>query len=107
MTKARTEGTQNQKRTASSLSWPVLLVLGVGLLLLVSGIWRALGRAPGPPANFIPQAEGPRLAVDRELIDLGLQPYGRRVSAVFRVKNVGGETLRILEEPPVELVEGC
>jgi hypothetical protein len=70
-------------------------------------MWWASARASGPPANFTPQAETPRLAVDREAIDLGPQPLGREVSAVFRVKDVGSQPLRILGKPTVELVEGC
>ncbi len=95
-------------RTAGSRPvWLIWLAAGLSLLLLGGGLWWASARASGPPANFTPQAETPRLAVDREAIDLGPQPLGREVSAVFRVKNMGNQPLRILGEPTVELVEGC
>ncbi len=50
---------------------------------------------------------GPRLAVDRERIDLGILPFNKRAAAEFRVQNVGASDLIILEKPVIELVEGC
>ena len=50
---------------------------------------------------------GPRLVVDRELINLGTRPFNERVTAEFRIKNVGDSDLIVLENPTVELVEGC
>ena len=85
----------------------VLVLLGVGLLLLVGGIGWGLNERFGQAPSFTPQANGPRLAVDRTDIDLGVQPANRMVSAVFRVENVGSSALRIQGEPIVELVEGC
>jgi hypothetical protein len=96
-------------RTASKRpAWLVWLMAGLGLLLLGGGFWWASSPASGgPPADFTPQAETPRLAVDRDSIDLGPQPLGREVSAVFQVKDVGSQPLRIADRPTVELVEGC
>ncbi len=95
-------------RTASARpAWLIWLVAGLGVLLLGGGFWWASARTSGPPPNFTPQAETPRLAVDREAIDLGPQPLGREVSAVFQVKDVGNQPLRIADRPTVELVEGC
>ena len=105
--KALSRKRQHQKAAAGRSLWPILLLAGLSLLLLGGGIWWGLERGSGAPANFTPQAETPRLAVDRESIDLGPQPVNRPVSAVFQVKNVGSQTLRIQGEPTVELVEGC
>ena len=105
--KALSKKRQNRKAAVGRPLWPILLVAGLGLLLLGGGVWWGLGRGSGAPASFTPQAETPRLAVDRESIDLGSQPVNRQVSAVFQVKNVGSQTLRIQGEPTVELVEGC
>ncbi len=49
----------------------------------------------------------PRLVVDRDLVDLGTLPFNERVTAEFRVQNVGGSDLIILDKPIIELVEGC
>ena len=101
------KGKHAYRKTGGRPTWLVWLTVGLGLLLLGGGFWWASARASGPPTNFTPQAETPRLAVDREAIDLGPQPLGREASAVFRVKDVGSQPLRILGEPNVELVEGC
>ena len=101
------KGKRAHRATGGRPAWLVWLAAGLGLLLLGGGLWWASARASGPPSNFTPQAETPRLAVDRESIDLGRQPLGREVSAVFRVKDVGSQPLRILGRPIVELVEGC
>ncbi len=101
-------GKRTQKKAGGWPRWQIWLGAGLGVLLLVGGLLRFPGSASsGPPADFTPQAETPRLAVDREAIDLGLPPLNRQVAAVFLVKNVGSQPLRILGEPTVELVEGC
>ena len=101
------KGKRAHRTAGGRPTWLVWLAASLGLLLLGGGMWWASARASGPPANFTPQAETPRLAVDREAIDLGPQPLGREVSAVFRVKDVGSQPLRIADRPNVELVEGC
>lgn len=101
---------QNTLRGRASW-WPLGVAVVVGLLIVAVGVWwvqaggTPQGNAPGT-AIQTPLTE-PRLAVDRDIIDVGTQPFERRVSAVFEVQNVGGSTLHILEEPFVELVEGC
>ncbi len=101
-------GKRTQKKTGGRTAWQIWLGAGLGVLLLVGGLLRFPGTAPSAlPADFTPQAETPRLAVDREAIDLGTQPLGREVSAVFRVKDAGNQPLRIADRPTVELVEGC
>lgn len=49
----------------------------------------------------------PKLVTDRTQIDLGQQPYGNPVKAVFRLRNNGDQPLIILGEPQVEVVKGC
>jgi hypothetical protein len=81
-------------------------------MIVVAGVWwwvQPGGSPPGPaPVQVVPTSSAqPRLAVDRDIIDVGPQPFERPVSAIFEVQNVGSSTLHILEEPFVELVEGC
>jgi len=49
---------------------------------------------------------GPRLAVDRTLIDQGSVAYNHEVRATYRLKNVGDQPLT-LQQPTVEIAEGC
>lgn len=49
---------------------------------------------------------GPRLAVDRTLVDHGSVAYNHEVRATYRLKNVGDQMLT-LQQPSVEVAEGC
>lgn len=49
---------------------------------------------------------GPRLAVDRTLVDAGPVAYGQKVSARYRLKNVGDQPLT-MRAPTVDILEGC
>lgn len=49
---------------------------------------------------------GPRLAVDRTIIDHGSVHYGHTVNAVFRLKNVGDQPLD-LRPASVATLDGC
>jgi hypothetical protein len=79
----------------------------VGLAMLATAVaWICLptdGRA-GEAPTF---RGGARLTVDKDLIDLGTQPYNRVVEARFQLKNIGDHALQLPASPPVEVVEGC
>ena len=99
-------------REGKGLGWWPIAAAVVVLLIIAGVVVSQIGRpaasltgAPQSPQGA--QAGGPRLAVDRDAIDLGAQPFDRSVSAVFQVKNAGDATLRIIGEPVVELVAGC
>lgn len=49
---------------------------------------------------------GPRLAVDRTLVDQGSVAYNHEVRATYRLKNVGDQPLT-LQQPSVIVAEGC
>jgi hypothetical protein len=58
--------------------------------------------------NFTPEITGaPSVEVAQERVDYGDVRVNTPVETAFRVRNVGDETLVILGEPQVELVEGC
>lgn len=81
-----------------------LVLLGAAVLLGV-GAWSVLSRRPAvPPAEF---RGGARLAVDKDLIDLGAVKLGQRVQASFRLRNIGDRVLLLPSAPPVDVVEGC
>ena len=51
-------------------------------------------------------AGGPRLTVDRTEVAYGDVDYGDPVEAVYRLKNIGDETV-IIDEPSIKTLEGC
>jgi hypothetical protein len=83
----------------------ILAALGV-LVLAAVGTWVWLGRQD-PLAAAPVYAGGPRLAVDTDTIDFGAVRFEKMVTATFRLKNVGDQTLTLAANPPVEVVEGC
>ncbi len=96
-------------RTASALSWPVL-VAAIGMVAVLAGaiIWFFSNNQAGASSDFVPEVSGaPRLEVSEELVDYGDVRLNTNIETVFRVRNVGDRPLQILGEPQVELVQGC
>src|SRR5688500_4662311 len=83
------------------------LLVGLALLLVAAGgllLWQPLSAEP----DFVPEVSGaPRLAVDETTLDAGDVKFETPVQAAFRLRNVGDKPLQILDEPQVELIEGC
>lgn len=99
----------SQQRRARPIG-PLTLIVGGSLLLVgvvVFVIFSRNAASSAPPPGFQPQAQGPRVSVDRETIDLGRRPLDVPVEAVFYVTNVGSTELRIEGEPQVEVAKGC
>ena len=92
----------------NSLRGQTFLLSGMIGLALVVGVaaWSFLQR-PASTSFAAQSARGPRLAVDKELIDFGPVQFERMVSARFRLQNVGDQVLRLTVDPRVEAVEGC
>jgi hypothetical protein len=89
---------RNNRRQARRSPLPLIFGLG-GLALLALAVF--LLRPGGNEAGT------PRLEVDRTMIDFGEQHFNEPVEAVFQITNTGDGTLRIEEEPVVEVREGC
>jgi hypothetical protein len=85
-----------------------LYLAGGALLVIIIGVllWSNLGRASsgGSPTQV---AGGPKVAVDREQIDFGNVPLDKPVKAIFKLSNVGDQTLQILGQPVIEVKQGC
>ena len=85
----------------------LVLLAAVGLAVLASAVaWIAVP-TEGRTGDAPPFRGGARLAVDKELIDLGTQPYNRIVEVRFELKNIGDRPLQLPPSPTVEVVEGC
>jgi hypothetical protein len=87
---------------------PRLLTSGAVVLALAVGIaaWLLLPQ-PGHLSDAATSRGGPRLLVDKELIDLGPVRFDRIVKASFRLRNVGSQPLRLALDPQVEAIQGC
>jgi hypothetical protein len=65
------------------------------------------GNLATPPRPANAGVIGPRLELDRDLIDFGDEHFGQAVQAVFNVKNVGDDTLNLNVAKVATAVEGC
>ena len=83
------------------VSWALCLALLAGV-----AAWLLLPKEASVSHAAQPRV-GPRLVVDRELIDFGSVPFEHTVRARFRVRNVGDQPLQLAETPEVDAVEGC
>lgn len=65
-------------------------------------------RNDGASDGFVPEVTGaPRVTVAQDVFDYGDVKLGTTVETVFMVQNVGDQNLSIMENPQVEVVEGC
>lgn len=94
--------TMHPKRTI--LSRPFLIIVGV---IVVVGIGLAVITSQNS-APYVPEVTGaPHAEVSTTLIDHGDLQMEEFAESIFRIRNTGDQPLRILEEPRVELVQGC
>jgi cell division septal protein FtsQ len=98
---------RSKRRAERQRRFPIATVLAVGGGLLLVGAAVALLRAPYAPPAEIEVTGQPRLRVDKEVLDLGDVRLGRTVEATFVLTNVGDRPLHFLQEPYIEVVEGC
>lgn len=88
---------------------PLYLAAGGALLIIIVGVvWLTTnGRGSagiGSPAQV---AGRPALAVDQQKIDFGKVPLDIPIKATFQLSNVGDQPLQILNQPVVEVKQGC
>jgi len=86
-----------------------LYLTGGALLVIIIGVVLLANAGRGSSGSSVPaQVTGkPKLAVDREQIDFGKVPLDRTVKATFKLSNVGDQPLQILNQPVVEVKQGC
>jgi hypothetical protein len=85
------------------LAGGALLVIIIGVVLLTTNLGRGSSRT-GSPALVTGQ---PKLTLDREQINFGKVPLDKPVKAAFKLTNVGDQPLQILNQPVVEVKQGC
>lgn len=98
------KGKSRTPRKSPGGSFPVPILIGLGLLLIVAGFLAT--RKPGPGAT-IEVSGAPSLRADPPNMDFGEVKLGRTVTAVFELSNVGDQPLELTQAPYVEVVEGC
>ena len=85
-----------------------LLVPGlVGFAIVVGAVSWILLPWENSASSAAQSQGGPRLAVDRDLIDFGNVAFNRMVKASFRLRNVGDKSLQLPASPPLEVFDGC
>ena len=84
------------------LAGGALFVIIIGVLLLTN-----LGRGASGSASPARVTGRPSLVVDRQQIDFGEVPLDIPVKAAFKLTNVGDQPLQILNQPVVEVKQGC
>lgn len=101
--------------------WLFIALVAAGALVLTVAAWVLLRGGGGSTQSASPTqaaqpaqagqtsqtVSGPRLSVAQDIFDYGDVKVNQPVEAVFRVTNVGDKPLQILEQPLVEVVEGC
>lgn len=104
--KSRRRRRARRRQPPRQFPWLWLGVAG-GLALIVGLVlFLQLGSADEPQAT--PQVSGaPRLQVDQAIVDEGYVKFEVPVRTTFRLKNVGDQPLKLLNQPAVQLVEGC
>jgi len=83
---------QNRKK-----SFPWLLAVFGGLLLLAAMLFARNGTGVGTPS----------ISVDQRKIDYEDVKFGVNKSFTIKVTNTGDGALRFKEDPYIEVVEGC
>ncbi len=103
----------------SRFPWWAVAMFAVGAILIVLVALSNAPRASAPAPASVPTLHsgsgpsspaansGPKLAADKEKIDLGNVPLGQTVSVSFEITNVGDQLLQFSEAPYIEVKEGC
>ncbi len=85
--------------------WPLFLLLGGALLLVVGAVF-AFKKPPAPKAA-VEVSGSASLKVDKQSVNLGDVKLGQTVDVKFTLMNVGDQTLRFSQTPYIQVMEGC
>lgn len=100
---SRAHGKKSSARPPARRTTPWLWVLiGGGLLLVAAALALALGGGGGGSASGTP-----KLAVDKDEVNLGDVKLGQTVTVDFTLTNTGDGPLTFSKAPYIEVKEGC
>lgn len=106
MSQSKSKKSYRSKRRGGS-NLPLFLALG-GFALVAAAIF-LVWKAGQPTMAIVPvEVQGqPSLKVDQDQLDFGDVKLGQTVTAAFTLSNVGNQTLRITQDPYIQVLEGC
>jgi hypothetical protein len=96
---------KKQKHGKKKQPWPMILLFGTGLLLVIGAVF-AFAK-PSLSKSATDGTGSASLTVDKEKVDLGDVKLGQTVQVTFQITNTGDKTLRFTKAPYVEVLQGC
>ena len=95
-------------QTAGTNARPSWFIPVVAVIVVVVIVGAVLLLSRGNQSTVTPEVTGkPNLVVDKTVIDFGDVRFEKPVTAVFTLINTGDKPLQILQEPRLELLQGC
>ena len=102
---SQNKNSKKLKNRSNKLPWPIILLIGGGLLVLIGAFF--VFNKPTEAGVAAVGADSPGLKVDKEKVDLGDVKLGQTVMVSFQLTNLGDKTLKFTEAPYIEVLEGC
>ncbi len=101
----KTTPAKTKAAAAGRPKWLIPAALAVVAVVIIGGIAAVVANQRPP---YVPEVtDRPAVRISQEYFDYGTVHYSQVVNTSFQVKNVGDETLYVLGEPRIEVVEGC
>lgn len=99
---------QPQKDEGRIRKYAPALVAGLAAVLLVSIVLASrVDREVDLSGVAIDSIGTPQMQLDRDFVDFGDVSFNQMVEATFELHNSGDATLLFVEEPFIELKDGC
>ena len=96
---------KNLRHGKKKQPWPMILLLGGGLLLVIGVVFAS--NKPSEPKAAVEVNGSPSLKVDKEKVDLGDVKLDQTVKVSFQLTNVGDQTFKLTKAPYIEVLTGC
>ena len=102
---SKRNASHKSKATKARPSW-MLPLIAVAAVVVVIGVVLVLSRSNQPTVT-VDVSGKPNLVVDKTVVDFGTVQYEKPVTAVFTVSNTGDQPLQLLQQPKLEVLQGC